>query len=607
MDQGLELAKRIQQHIDRWNALDKGEHSLQGLEHFLFEIGSVSGFLEEVNTYDGLPERIQRLINEAQRYAYLFQHPAVQKAISDGELSNPGDAPTLDQAQAWEDWLRRAEQIYQHYKQLYRDGHTRWWQGIDDQPIWRWKTPGLARSRHLGLDETLGELESCRREAAKLRCRALVNLDFQPQCTCGYDGHTAPIAALIDRFNTLRETIENRLRLFFQQDEIKARLRDWQREGMEMNSETISYLEGNRPYPQVQDVGSLDQYLSGIKVASDMDTKPILETLTQRVWEPAELMAELERQILKKGVQRIRFTGRAEQGIPPQLLEWCAAQCARFGVTLPSGLDRETRQTVGHALQPEWVSTAALCKLESLGLDDMGIDRILEWLLNGHIALPEGGWPHASVLTAVSSVLNPEQVTTPQLLAALSGILYRAHTRLFRVAGDRWLERLETIASTPVQPLPALAEVLRTGTHAQWLVVDCLGLPLLETLQPVLFRVFSEWTHSEPQFAQVSKTTTTDACYRELLDKDITHTFEKINVVDELIHDGFTPFADLITLATTQLELASNRLVSRFDPTSALLIFADHGFRIAPDGRSYTHGRASTLERLVPVWLLEPR
>ncbi len=37
-----------------------------------------------------------------------------------------------------------------------------------------------------------------------------------------------------------------------------------------------------------------------------------------------------------------------------------------------------------------------------------------------------------------------------------------------------------------------------------------------------------------------------------------------------------------------------------------LLLFADHGFRIAPDGGSFQHGGPSALERLVPVLRLEP-
>jgi hypothetical protein len=36
-------------------------------------------------------------------------------------------------------------------------------------------------------------------------------------------------------------------------------------------------------------------------------------------------------------------------------------------------------------------------------------------------------------------------------------------------------------------------------------------------------------------------------------------------------------------------------------------VFADHGFRLSADGRGYTHGGPSTLERIVPVLRLQPR
>jgi len=37
-----------------------------------------------------------------------------------------------------------------------------------------------------------------------------------------------------------------------------------------------------------------------------------------------------------------------------------------------------------------------------------------------------------------------------------------------------------------------------------------------------------------------------------------------------------------------------------------VVIFGDHGFRLAPDGRGFVHGGGSTLERLVPVLNLLP-
>jgi hypothetical protein len=96
-----------------------------------------------------------------------------------------------------------------------------------------------------------------------------------------------------------------------------------------------------------------------------------------------------------------------------------------------------------------------------------------------------------------------------------------------------------------------------------------------------------------------------EAFYRELIDSDMVQAFEKINVIDDLIHQNFTPFDELLALATPQLEIACQHRRSRLDPAQPLLIFADHGFRIAQNGLGYTHGGAPTLERVVPLWLFE--
>jgi hypothetical protein len=40
---------------------------------------------------------------------------------------------------------------------------------------------------------------------------------------------------------------------------------------------------------------------------------------------------------------------------------------------------------------------------------------------------------------------------------------------------------------------------------------------------------------------------------------------------------------------------------SELDTSRPLVVFADHGFRLAEDGRAFVHGGNSTLERLVPV------
>jgi hypothetical protein len=56
-----------------------------------------------------------------------------------------------------------------------------------------------------------------------------------------------------------------------------------------------------------------------------------------------------------------------------------------------------------------------------------------------------------------------------------------------------------------------------------------------------------------------------------------------------------------------ELAIACRATRSRLDPRLPLVIFADHGFRLSADGRSYRHGGTSTLEQLVPILHLLPR
>jgi hypothetical protein len=605
LEQGRRLARRIQTHMDRWNPLDSGEHVLQGLEQFLFEIGPVSAFSDEVRSFQGLPQRVQRLMDETRRYTHLLQHPLLGEYLAQADAKALAEAPELDDPQAVEQWLERIAWVYGRYQEDYRARHQRYWKQVAEHPLWRWAPPPLARSAHLDLGETLAELERCRGEAERQCCRGLVDLDYQAQCSCGFDGQHAPITETLERFETLREDLETRMRLFFQQDAVKSRLRAWQSEGIEMNSATLSYLQGRRPVPEVRDVAELDRYLSGAELVTRLDIRPVMELLTQRAWEPGALIRELGRLLERHRGKRLRFTGAAREALPDGLLQWCARQCLEQGAPLPDGLDRGARAGITQALCTEWVSAAALQHLEGLGLDAQGVDRVLGWVMEGHCPLPEGDWPRHSLMGAAADLLQgPTTAQDPKALATIAEDLYRAHGRLARLAGQRWLEHLDALAHS-VLPQPAdLTSLLKGQEEAQWLLIDCLGLPLLGPLEPVLLKALSEWEAQAPRFATVGPDTTTDGCYRDLLEAAINHDLHKIDVVDELIHEGATPFQELIALASARLEGALQRQVARLDPKRALLVFADHGFRLARDGRGYTHGGDSTLERVVPVWCL---
>ena len=91
-------------------------------------------------------------------------------------------------------------------------------------------------------------------------------------------------------------------------------------------------------------------------------------------------------------------------------------------------------------------------------------------------------------------------------LAQVSADLYRHHARLQRLAGARWRERLEAVARVELNGVPPLIEVLEEHADAQWLILDCLGLPLIGQLQGVIEQIFSRWKLPTLRFASTSST-----------------------------------------------------------------------------------------------------
>lgn len=214
--------------------------------------------------------------------------------------------------------------------------------------------------------------------------------------------------------------------------------------------------------------------------------------------------------------------------------------------------------------------------------------------------------------TAAAEVIRPSRPPNAEALADLAARLYGQHARMMRVSPSRWLGRLEALArsSLPAELPPleeALAGMLRDRPEAAWLIVDALGAPLLAAFRRNLDALLPAWRLESVEFALAPAETTTDACYRRLIESGTVKRFEKIDAVDALLHERPCDFDDLASLAMAELRVACRRLARRLDPGMPLVVFADHGFRLDGEGRRYVHGGSSTLERLVPVIGLVPR
>ncbi len=600
------IGERLRQHQGLWRQLEQGDE-LEALQQFLYEAAPVTRFLGDQQDLSALPAQLDRFIAELSRLNHLF----AQSPFTDGDwaqrLGELGQTPGLDRGDELDTWLRAANRLYQGYCEAYRQAHDAWWRESNRSPLWQWQPPALARSRHLHLAAELEEWEALQRKAYGLRCRGVVKLDYQTLCGCGFDGQSAPAAAVLERLEALKQKIETSARQFFAQDQVRVRVREWLASGQDVNETTQAYVRGERPLPEVPNLALFDRHLAGVETVACLDPIRLLEPLAGKTWEPRALASELARRLDGLKAERIRIEAGATPEVGNALMPWAVRQCLGHGLPLPKGLARELRDQAAEQLRAEWVSVQALAGLDGLGLGEAAENRILGWLLDG--TLPAvAGLDACPLTTAVLEILYPSTPADPAALGRLIAALYRCHGRLLAVAPEPWLARLESLAQTAmaIQSPDLRGLMARDGDPVQWLVIDALGLPMLELLESRAERWLPHWRKERLEFAQVSTTTDTDSFFSGLLQCGINRPLEKINGLDRLLHERSLAFADLERLADAEIQAAARAIIPRLEPARPLRLLADHGFRLGRDGRAYVHGGDSILERVVPVLLLLP-
>lgn len=598
-----ELETRIERLMTCWSALDKGENEFQAFQHFLHALISPQRFAADVKEIMSLPARYDKLMREAQRFRHLFGYPCLRDCPAPeiaAEVEALAQQPvSIDQPEALEDWLQRAQSLYGRYQGWYRSMHDRYWKGISAHRLWSYSLPQVAKSKHLLLGPLAEEVEAAIRRARSARCTGLSALEFQPLCRCGFDGREAPASEMIRQFEDAVLRLEQQLELFFQQDRVKARVRDWVHQGFEVHERTLSYLEGKETLPEVDNVALFDQHLAGLEIVQPVPADKLLDYLGEGPWEQAALRKAFDEFFSSLGP---RVALRRQQ--PPsraELAAWCCRQALQYGAALPPGLSAEERRLMTDLLEPQWVGQAALQRLEQLNLPEEAVLRVLDLLLDGLVTPPGEASESAPVAAAVA--LQARRL--PQNAAELADwarLLYSQNERLLKLRPEHWLDYLNRLAEVQLQPQPAeLVELLQSRRSAQWMVVDCLGLALLPMAREVVASSFPQWKIQEVAFARTSERSSTDAFYRSLLDGAVKKSFLKINAVDTLVHQRRISLGDLERLARAELEVAFRRVLPELNPEEPLVLFADHGFRLDPEGRTFVHGGSSTLERVVPV------
>lgn len=600
-----DVASQVETLISKWLALEKGDHELQGFQHFEMAIGSAHRFVGEANEMASLPQRFERLLRETQRLRHLFGDPAVARSADPdivARLEAMQPVPPLSQPEALEAWLDGAVALYHAYQQWYRQRHERWLSDAGRHPIWPYRIPEIARSRHLMADALVREVELLIAQAKTQRCSGLTPLDFQAICRCGFDGSGSPLSETFQRFETAAGRLETEISLFFQQDRVKSKVREWVNQGIEVSTPALSYLEGKSNYPSVENLSLFDQHLSGLELVKPVPAETLLDFLGDRVWEKPALMRALEEFFARAG-PRVSFR-REDRPSKKDLLAWCYERALSHGHPLPPVFSRAEQAWAADLIDPRWIGEASLRKLDDMNLGEEAVQRILDMILNGLLRAPEDPG-NCRAVAAAAELLSPCAPDTVGQLAAKIECVYSEHGRFMKLRPERWLALLDRLATTELAVLPVTFESkLRAHLDAQWIVVDCLGLPLADTARRVLAECMPQRQLQSLEFAFVSERTSTEAFYLTMIGQEFKKAFEKIDVVDHMIHQRNLSLEDLARLARAELEIAFKQLIPRLDPTKPVLIFGDHGFRLAPDGSGFTHGGPSTLERLTVVLLL---
>jgi hypothetical protein len=578
---------------DRANA-----DELRRFEQFLDRIGGPGRLTARLQELSGSADRIDRQLSDVRRLAHLLSHPALRP-----QSDSIGAPPVLGDADAAEvdRWLSRARAAHEDHAQRYRSAHEEYWQRMSAVPAWQWRPPEVANSRHTGLLAVVTSHASALAAAERIRCARLANLDFQVACDCGFDGARAPIEDALATVAELADRIERDLRAFFAQDQVRTRVRGWLDAGLEPEAGARAYLEGAAAWPEVRHLALFDEHMAGVDLIRRIGVADLARELGGRTWEPLALVRAFEDYIRRCDATGLRIEGGVEED-PTPVVRWCMEHALRTGSALPRGL--ADTSGIAAAIEPSWLGAAALGRLESLGLDDRSLVRIVTLIASGQVTVPATRSP---LVEAVCETIAPTQPHTAEDLARLAERLYRHHALLAPALEARWLARLDALAVTPLEPAPRpLADVLAGLREASWLVIDALGLALLAPIHADLEAGLPIWKLVRTEFAEVGTPTTTDAFYRRLLDSELRHRFEKINAIDELLHRRALRFDELCALACAELRIALGRLRSRLDRGRPLVVFADHGFRLGSDGRTWRHGGSSTLERVVPVLHFEP-
>ncbi|NOZ93657.1 MAG: ATP-binding protein, partial [Acidobacteria bacterium] len=578
------LRERITAHLSVWSVLETGDAPVRTLERFLAAAPGVRQLLAERGELLELPGRLGPLLERRRRLSRLLEHPHLDASWDEAirsRLGAVGAAPSLARLGDLAAWVQEAGAAYEAYALAYRKRHESYWESLAQHPVWSWQPPAVAGSRHLDLDEALAALEAARNAAGRLRCAGLVDPDLGPRCACGFDGIRAPIEEELEAFDAARRSITSTVEGFFAQDRVREAVRSWVGEGLEVREGAVAYLEDRTRVPEITDVALFDRHLAGAELVKDLSAGELLQGLEGRPMEPGALLEALGQRLRARPGDRVRILAAGGSGEDRlEIGRWCLARCLESGVPLPDALAGALPPGAPRWLEPARIAPEALRRLDALGLGAEVEEEIAAWIARGDLTAPDAG-ELCPLTLAARETARPTRGGTAAGRAGLARALYTAHPRMLRAAPEAWRARLDALATDPLdEELPELYELLREAADSQWLVVDCLGLPLLPALEAVIEQLLAPWSLHAERFALVEPETTTARYWSRLAEEGLDHPMLKLNAVDRLLHERRLELGELERLAAAELGVGLGRLTASLNAGRPVLVFADHGFRL---------------------------
>lgn len=607
-----ELVRRLRAYLAPWRSLTTADSAFDGFRQFRFSVGSMGAFLAERALLQELPEKLEKTRFERNRLVHLLSHPHLrssQNETAGGVLGALGPPPSLAAMDDLCEWLSNARTAYEAWTAEYRKAHDEYYAACARHEAHRVSLPPIAESRHLGLGAELREFRALRESTKNLPCRGISSLEFEPTCRCGFGGGSGQeLRERLDRLLALERGMRSSIHGYFAQPDVKQRLKNWLKDGLESGPALQPYLDGKQAVPPITNLALFDRYMANVAVVKVLSGGDLASLLAGKAYEPNELVDVLLRHLHSVGAQRVRIEAKGPEssGVPESVIAYCIEQCLKTGQALPSDLTTDVQARALDRVVLGSVGARALSELENLGLHPKLIDLILTELLTGKLR-PGAATKIGPLARAALQAADPKPITTLDEFRARARALYAAHDRLIRVAPGPWKAFVEQFHETWLpSEVPRLEEALRLHGDAQWVIVDALGLQLLDAVRDEVCALVGRPTWASLEVATVSETTTTEACYSGLIEAGIAHSFHKVNGIDDLLHADRLPFDELVQRARAELRIASKRVLPLLAAKAPVVLFADHGFRLSPDLSHYRHGGSTLIERLVPLIRFAP-